>query len=155
MSIGSKKKNLATLACLMVIFAFNLRGTAATSLMQYLFHSLNVWCGYAGATWIVGSVYDGLTPLNGITVDLGNYPYVVYDHTTTVANGSYTFVLSLEGQGARTGTYDVWVSGIYAPLSDQVRFVINGLPASDPSSCWAARADFNSKYLAFFPLINR
>ncbi|MDO8624723.1 MAG: hypothetical protein Q7R47_01470, partial [Candidatus Diapherotrites archaeon] len=67
----------------------------------------------------------------------------IYDIVQTDGMGEYTFVLSEQGVG-RSGTWAVWLvdpshrrkSDIGGPI------ITNGLPAENPSSCWASGVDF-------------
>jgi hypothetical protein len=107
------------------------------------------FCSHAGSTYIKGKVYDSTNPdaggVAGIKVGLGAAngadPWVV---VTSFEDGVYSFTLTTDGGGAKTGTYYLWlmdgggnrVSDMGGPIA------VNGLGPDAPGSCWAGGVDF-------------
>ncbi len=100
-------------------------------------------------TYLKGTVYldknDPNSRYVGAIVALGPPDgSTIYAMVKSDDYGQYTFVLSGEGQPPNKGTWALWLvtpsgerkSDIGGPI------VTNGLPAGDPSSCWASGVDF-------------
>lgn len=112
------------------------------------FHVNPPSCVHAGLTFIKGTVYlnknDSNSKYVGAIVALGpSDGSLVWTNVLTDIYGQYTFVLGGEGEGVK-GNYWVWLvdpsmhrkSDIGGPINT------NGLPDTDPSSCWAGTVDF-------------
>ncbi|MBI4785436.1 MAG: hypothetical protein HY782_00085 [Chloroflexi bacterium] len=123
--------------------------TAPPPVSQYEFHVNPATCSHSGLTYIKGTVYlDRFNPdarYAGAIVALGPPDgSTIYDKVKAGDDGVYTFVLSSEGQPGRPGTWGLWLvdpadrrkSDIGGPI------VTNGLPADNPSACWAGTVDF-------------
>ena len=77
--------------------------------------------------------------MSGMKVAIGGAGGDAYDTNTTSGDGDASFILSLEGQGARLGTFYAWVLGGSGNRISEIGgpVVINGKPNTDPTSCWA------------------
>lgn len=107
-------------------------------------------CTHAGNTYIKGTVYldknDPNSRYSGAIVALGPPDgSTVYATYKTGYDGVYAFILSAPTDPAgAVGYFGVWLvtpsmvrkSDIGGPIHT------NGLPASDPTSCWASGVDF-------------
>lgn len=121
----------------------------AAPVSQYEFHpNPPLPCVHSGLTFLKGTVYldknDPNSKYVGAIVALGPPDgSTIWDVVKTIDDGTYTFVLSDQGVG-RKGTWAIWMvdpslkrkSDISAPI------VTNGLPDSDPTSCWTSGVDF-------------
>lgn len=122
--------------------------TAPPTVSPYEFHANAPTCGHSGLTFLKGTVYlnknDPSQRYVGAIVALGPPDgSTIYAMEKTDGDGQYTFVLSGPGQ-SREGHWGLWLvtpssqrkSDIGGPI------VTNGLPPSDPKSCWAGGVDF-------------
>lgn len=155
------KQNLTTLVCLLILVVTLLdRNVAAHATAQPLFHSTNVKCDDTRQVYFYGTVYDGLAPLSNIPVAVETNPsHVAFNVYETDADGKYFVPITLaEGASGISGTFYVWVvvtsiqaNSDYVPF--HIEFAVDPVP--NYPYCAAGRADFNSKYLMFFPLASR
>lgn len=106
-------------------------------------------CTHAGNTYLKGTVYlsktDATQVYVGAIVALGPPDgSIIYDQQKTGGDGQYTFTLSSGSDPGRVGNWGLWLitpsgvrkSDIGGPINT------NGLPASDPASCWTSGVDF-------------
>lgn len=115
------------------------------TVFNYQYHAYDkVACEHSGNAWIKGSVvYDKNDPDNtklpGIKLRLSSSPDggSIVD---IVSIDDFAFVLSGVGEGARPGTYYVWVIDGSGNRISQMSpaITLNGLSDSDPKTCWAA-----------------
>lgn len=119
------------------------------TVFAYQFHATPPTCEHAGQSYIKGTVYgdknDPGSGMPGMKVVLGGAGGDKYDGPNTTDDyGDYTFILSLEGQGARPGTYYTWVvDGSGNRISEMGGpMVLNGLPDTNPATCWVGHVYF-------------
>ncbi len=106
-------------------------------------------CTHAGNTYLKGTVYldrnDSSQRYAGAIVALGPPDgSTIYTVVKADDYGEYTFTLSAAGQPPSSGTWAIWlVDPSYKRKSDISGMIVtNGLPASDPTSCWTSGVDF-------------
>ena len=105
-------------------------------------------CQHSGGTYIEGYVTNPSGEEAGTRVNLGTTPGGGVIQTITTGSdrspGYYTFVLN--ANGARPGTWYVWISDINGkPLSDPRTAVVTTNAIRDPNNsaaCWQAFIDF-------------
>lgn len=117
---------------------------------QFAYAANPPFCFHAGGSYIKAKVYDSSDPsangVGGILVALGGAAGtdIWVGPIAAFEDGVYSFTLTPDGGGAKNGTFHVWlvdsnknrISDIGGPI------VINGLPDTDPASCWAGGVDF-------------
>jgi hypothetical protein len=116
----------------------------------YLYHANPAGCEHSGGTYIKARVYgdknDPNSGVEGIKVALGGadggVPYI--DPVITTWDGTYTFVLSPDGQAGREGTWYIWlmdnsgkrISDVGGPVKT------NTLGPDAAGACWHGWVDF-------------
>ncbi len=117
------------------------------SSFPWTYHALFQKCEHSGNAYIKGAIYadkndpDSKTP--GLKVRLSWSPDAA-PIVDVISEDFYTFVLSGVGEGARPGTYYVWViDGSGKRISEvSPAIVMNNLGPDRPGACWAALVDF-------------
>jgi len=116
----------------------------ATPTPTYYYKTANVGCYHSGDTFIEGTVYEGTTPKNGVTVRLSWAPDgpAAADDVSGTDPGRPGCYFHPRSKG-ETGTYYVWVVDASGKrISDIGVIQFNNEGPDSPTACWRGVVDF-------------
>ena len=119
---------------------------------NYQYSAANYRCEHSGSSWLKGHVYsdknDPNSAVPGIKVAFGGAGGDAYGTTKADDNGDFAFTLTADGQGAKIGTFYIWLTDDSGNrISDMAGPIqINGLGPDAPNTCWAGWAYFTKNF---------